>query len=75
MLTGIVLRIMLVFSMIAFGQGWIASKFGLYIGMKLFSLSQVYIVLLVALFGCLVGLIPGIRMYRYSLIDGMTIRV
>jgi len=75
MLTGIVLGIMLVFSMIAFVQGWIASEFGLYIGMKLFSLSQVYIVLLVALFGCLVGLIPGIRMYRYSLIDGMTIRV
>lgn len=74
-LTGIVLGIMLVFSMIAFGQGWIASEFGLYIGLKLFSLNQVYIVLLVALFGCLIGLIPGIRMYRYSLIDGMTIRV
>ena len=74
-LTGIVLGIMLVFSMIAFGQGWIASEFGLYIGLKLFSLNQVYIVLLVALFGCLIGLVPGIRMYRYSLIDGMTIRV
>jgi putative ABC transport system permease protein len=43
--------------------------------LKLFSLNQVYIVLLVALFGCLIGLIPGIRMYRYSLVDGMTIRV
>jgi len=74
-LTGIVLGIMLVFSMIAFGQGWIASEFGLYIGLKLFSLNQVYVILLVALFGCLIGLIPGIRMYRYSLIDGMTIRV
>jgi len=74
-LTGIVLGIMLVFSMIAFGQGWIASEFGLYIGLKLFSLNQVYVILLVAVFGCLIGLIPGIRMYRYSLIDGMTIRV
>ncbi|MCP4389817.1 MAG: FtsX-like permease family protein [Gammaproteobacteria bacterium] len=74
-LTGIVLGIMLVFSMIVFGQGWIASEFGLYIGLKLFSLNQVYVILLVALFGCLIGLIPGIRMYRYSLIDGMTIRV
>jgi len=74
-LSGIVLGIMLVFSMIAFGQGWIASEFGLYIGLKLFSLNQVYVILLVALFGCLIGLIPGILMYRYSLIDGMTIRV
>ncbi|MCP5089797.1 MAG: ABC transporter permease, partial [Gammaproteobacteria bacterium] len=74
-LTGIGLGIMLVFSMIVFGQGWIASEFGLYIGLKLFSLNQVYVILLVALFGCLIGLIPGIRMYRYSLIDGMTIRV
>ncbi len=74
-LTGIALGIMLVFSMIAFGQGWIASEFGLYIGLQLISLKQVYVVLLVALFGCLIGLIPGIRMYRYSLIDGMTIRI
>ena len=75
MLTGIVLGIMLVFSLIAFGQGWIASEFGLYIGLKPFSLNQVYVIFLVAVFGCLIGLIPGIRMYRYSLIDGMTIRI
>jgi putative ABC transport system permease protein len=74
-ITGIVMGIALVYGLLLLGQGWIANEFGLYTQLKLFSLNQVYVILLVALFGCLVGLIPGIRMYRYSLIDGMTVRV
>ena len=74
-ITGLVLGVALVYGILLSGQGWIASEFGLYVSLKLFSPNQVYILLLVALFGCLVGLIPGIRMYRYSLIDGMTVRV
>ncbi|MGI9317743.1 MAG: hypothetical protein ACR2QW_10450 [bacterium] len=69
---GILLGIAFVYGILLFGQGWIASDFGLHLGLKLFSANQVYVVSLVALFGCL---IPGIRMYRYSLLDGMTVRV
>lgn len=72
---GIILGIILVYGILLFGQGWIAREFGLYLGLKLFSANQIYVVSLVALFGCLIGLIPGIRMYRYSLLDGMTVRV
>ncbi len=57
-MTGIALGIMLVFSMSAFGQGWIAREFGQEIGLQLITLMQVYIELLVPLFGCLIGLIP-----------------
>lgn len=74
-LAGIGLGILLIYSILLFGQGWIAHAFGLFIGLNPFTLSLVYIILLVALFGCLIGLIPGIRMYRYSLIDGMTVRL
>ena len=74
-LSGIVLGIALISGVLVFGQGWIASEFGLFIGLNMLSPNLVHVVLLVALFGCLIGLIPGIRMYRYSLIDGMTVRV
>ena len=67
--------ILLIYGIFLLGQGWIAHAFGLFIGLNPFTLNLVYIVLLVMLFGCLVGLIPGIRMYRYSLIDGMTVRI
>jgi len=74
-LTGLGLGILLIYGIFLLGQGWIAHTFGLFIGLNPFTLNLVYIVLLVALFGCLIGLIPGIRMYRYSLIDGMTVRI
>jgi len=73
-IAGLGLGILLVYSIFVIGQGWIAQTFGLFMNLNLFTLNLVYMVLLVVLFGGLIGLIPGIRMYRYSLIDGMTIR-
>ena len=69
------LGIALVYAILLPGQDWIASEFGLFVELNLLNQNGVYVVLLVALFGCLVGLIPGIRMHRYSLADGMTVRV
>jgi len=74
-LAGLGVGILLIYGIFLLGQGWIAHAFGLFIGLNPFTLNLVYIVLLVMLFGCLIGLIPGIRMYRYSLIDGMTVRI
>ena len=74
-LSGIGLGIMLIYVIFMLGQGWIASRFGLFIELNLLTPNLVYGVLLIALIGCLIGLIPGLRMYRYSLADGMTIRV
>lgn len=73
-LAGIALGILIVYALLLSGQGWIASEFGLYLGLNLLRDEQVYLLLLVTLFGSLAGLIPGIRIYRYSLIDGMTVR-
>lgn len=74
-LSGIGLGILLVCGIFMLGQGWIASRFGLFIELNLLTPNLVYGLLLITLIGCLIGLIPGIRMYRYSLVDGMTIRV
>lgn len=74
-LSGIGLGILLVCGLFMLGQGWIASRFGLFIELNLLTPNLVYGLLLITLIGCLIGLIPGIRMYRYSLIDGMTIHV
>lgn len=74
-LSGIGLGILLVCAIFMLGQGWIASRFGLFIELNLLTPNLVYGLLLITLIGCLIGLIPGIRMYRYSLVDGMTIRV
>lgn len=57
------------------GQVWIASTFGLFIELNLLTPKLVYNVLLITLIGCMIGLIPCIGMYRYSPVDGMTIRV
>jgi len=74
-LLGIGLGILIVYGIFLLGHDWIARKFGLFIEMNLLTPNLVYVVLLVTLIGILIGLIPGIRMYRYSLIDGMTIRL
>ncbi|MDH3762178.1 MAG: ABC transporter permease [Gammaproteobacteria bacterium] len=74
-LSGIGLGILLVCAIFMLGQGWIASRFGLFIELNLLTPNLVYGLLLITLTGCLIGLIPGIRMYRYSLVDGMTIRI
>ena len=50
-------------------------RIGLFVELNLFTPGTVYVIVAVALLGCLIGLVPGIRMYRYSLADGMTVRV
>lgn len=74
-LAGIGFGILLVCGIFMLGQCWIASRFGLFIELNLLTPNLVYVLLSLVLPGCLIGLIPGVPMYRYSLVDGMTIRV
>jgi len=74
-LAGILLGGALVSAIMLFGQNWIAQQLGLFVTLNWFTSNQLVILSLVALLGFLIGLIPGIRIYRYSLIDGMTVRV
>lgn len=74
-ITGTALGILLVAGILLLGQNWIAVTFGLFIELNLLTPNLLYVVITVTILAFLIGLIPAIRMYRYSLVDGMTIRV
>ena len=73
--SGIILGIVLVYGLVLFGQGLLTREFGLFITLNWFTINELYIVLMVSMCGFLIGLIPAIRAYRYSLNDGMTVNV
>ncbi len=73
-LAGIAVGAILVHVLLLFGREWLAREFGLFVGLDWFTPDRLYILALIFCCGVLVGLIPGFRAYRYSLLDGMTVR-
>ena len=57
------------------GRPWLESRLGLFIVLGWPSLYECALMVVVAAAGMLIGLIPAYRIYRYSLADGMTIRI
>jgi putative ABC transport system permease protein len=76
-LTGLAigLGVAMVYGLLMSLQPWIESLFGLHVPIGWPTAAELLLLLVIAVCGALVGLIPGIRIYRYSLTDGMTIRV
>jgi len=74
-LMGIVTGIGLLFGLLVLGQPLIASRFGLLIGITGFSVHEMLLMGIVCVSGVLIGVIPGVRIYRHSLADGLTVRV
>ncbi len=74
-LAGVVLGVGLLYGLLLVGQPLILSRFGLFIAIGGLSPYEVILMGIVCLAGGLVGIIPGIQIYRYSLADGMTIRI
>jgi putative ABC transport system permease protein len=74
-IAGAVLGCLLLYSLLIFWQPVILSEFGILFHIGWFSAHELRLLGIVCLAGCLIGLIPGYRSYRYSLADGMTIRV
>ena len=74
-LLGITTGIGLLYGLLVLGQPLIASRFGLLIGITGFSIHEMLLMGIVCVAGILIGVIPGIRIYRHSLADGMTVRV
>jgi putative ABC transport system permease protein len=57
------------------GRPWLESRMGLFIAVGLPSAYEFGLMILVLTAGVLIGLVPAYRIYRYSLADGMTIRI
>lgn len=74
-LAGIALGVAALYLGLFAGQGWLESRLGLFIGLGWPAPREVALMALVALAGVCIGLIPAYRIYRYSLADGMTIRI
>ncbi len=74
-LTGVALGIGLLYILLFFSQPLILAKFGLYVAISALTGYELFLTAVVCMAGFLIGLIPGYRIYRYSLADGMTIRI
>jgi len=74
-LVGIGLGVAALYLGLAVGRPWLESRLGLFIPIGLPSTHEIGLMALVAIAGALIGLVPAYRIYRYSLADGMTIRI
>ena len=74
-LTGITIGIGLLYGMLIISQPLILTKFGIFISIGGLSSYELSLMGIICLAGIVIGIIPGYRIYRYSLADGMTIRI
>jgi putative ABC transport system permease protein len=74
-LLGIALGVAALYIALLAGQPWLESRLGLFFGLGWPSLHEFGIIALVGAAGALVGLVPAYRIYRFSLADGMTLRI
>ncbi len=74
-LLGIVLGIAALYLGLGVGKPWLEQGLGLFIALRWPSVAEFGLMMLVAVSGVLIGLIPAYRIYRLSLADGMTVRI
>jgi putative ABC transport system permease protein len=74
-LLGITLGMVLLYSGLSLGLPLLEQTYGLQLTLELPQIAEVKLLLLILVAGTLTGLIPGYRAYRYSLADGMTVRI
>ena len=72
---GIIGGVGLLYGLLLVARPIILSRFGLLIGVTGLSSYELMLISAVCLAGLLIGAIPAYRIYRYSLADGMTIRI
>jgi putative ABC transport system permease protein len=74
-LLGIVLGAAALYAGLGVAKPWLEQGLGLFISLRGPSATEFGLMILVAVSGLLIGLIPAYRIYRLSLADGMTIRI
>ena len=74
-LCGVALGITALYAALLACGPWLESQLGLMISVSWPSPHELWLIVLVGVAGVLIGLIPAYRIYRYSLADGMTIRI
>jgi len=74
-MAGVLAGVALLYGFLFFSQSWILSRFGFLITISGLSIYELILMGIVCLAGLIIGIIPGYQIYRYSLADGMTIRI
>ena len=72
---GVIAGVGLLYGLLFLSQPLIVNRFGLFIAIGGLSTYELILMGIVCLAGCLIGTIPGYQIYRFSLADGMTIRI
>lgn len=74
-IVGTMLGLILLYLGLIIGQPILESQFGLFIGIGVISIHELQLLGLIIAAGFVIGAVPAYRAYRYSLADGMTIRL
>lgn len=74
-LFGVLAGIAMLYLVLLTSRAWIESQYGLHLGIALLNTHELLLVAAILAGGVLVGSIPAWRAYRYSLADGMSIRL
>jgi putative ABC transport system permease protein len=74
-LLGLVAGLALLYGGLVLAQPYIQDVYGLYLSIGLPGSREWQLMGLIAVAGLLIGLIPGYRAYRYSLSDGLSIKI
>jgi putative ABC transport system permease protein len=72
---GVVIGVIGLYAGLMIGKGWLEAGLGLFLTIGWPSVHELELIAVVAIAGVLIGVIPAWRIYRYSLADGMTVRV
>lgn len=72
---GVALGVAALYLGLSVGKPWLEQRLGLFIALGWPSAAEFGLMILVAVSGVVIGLIPAYRIYRLSLSDGMTIRI
>ena len=74
-LLGIILGIIMLYGLLILVKPVVLSMFGFYLTIGAISGYEALLLGAIFLAGTIIGIVPGWRIYRYSLADGMTVRV
>ena len=74
-LLGIGLGILLLYGLLILAKPLVLSMFGFYLTIGAISAYEALLLGIIFLAGTIIGIVPGWRIYRYSLADGMTVRI
>ena len=71
---GIALGVVLLYAALLVLQPYVDTAYGLHLPIESPKAGELVTLGMIAIAGCLAGLLPALRAYRLSLADGMTVR-